>query len=683
MRPVEVTALIHIHDPRSDVRALVEAYRRELDASGRAWELLFVLDGVEGGPLAALRELQEQGAPVRVVTLKGSFGESLAFAAGAEQAHGRYLLTLPSYLQVDPKEIHTLLHELDEGAALVTPWRHPRVDPWVNRLQSGFFNLVIRSIIATRFHDLNCSFRGLRREVLEEITLYGDLFRFLPVIAERHGFRVKEVRVRHLQELGRHGFFGLGVYIRRLLDILAIVFLARFTQKPLRFFGVMGVVLMLLGLALAAEPVLRKIYGAGSLQDRPIFLVGILAFTFGVQLIGFGLVGEIIIFTQARQLREYKVDKVYEARGAGVGLPQRHPPAAAVPASRDKGVIVRALGPGEDAAWDRYVRAHPRGTPFHLSGWRRVVWECFRHEPLYLLAEEGETLRGVLPVFRARCFTNGLRRISAHISVPYAVYGGILADGSEVERELLKEACRRAENEGVGYLELRESEDRGYGLVGRSLYVGFVSDLPANPEECLERIPRKARAEARKARDRHGLLFREGMELDTFHRLFALNKRTLGTPCLPLRFFQAMEEEFGNRVHMHLVTTPAGEVAAAVLSFAWRDVLMPYYSGALKHLDRLGTNNFMYWSLMQWGAEHGFRRFDFGRSREGSGAYHFKKNMGFLPEALNYQFFLVKSEAPPSFHPGNPETDRARKLWSRLPLGLTVRLGARLSRYLP
>ena len=685
MTGVEVSALLHVHDPGTDVDLLYRAYKEALDRTGKRWEMLFVLDGVEEPVLGKLNSLRERDRRVRILALHSSFGESVAFAAGAETAAGQYLLTLPSYLQIEPMEILTLVEELEKGAHLVTPWRHPRVDPWINRLQSILFNWIIRLIIHSDFHDLNCGFRGIRKEVLEEITLYGDLFRFLPVIAARQGFRVKEVRVRHKMELGKRGFFGLGVYIRRFLDILAVLFLSRFTQKPLRFFGMMGFILILTGLGLAAEPVIRKLLGEGSLQDRPLFLVGVAVFTFGVQLIGFGLVGEIIIFTQSKHMREYKVDQILEARDpaeAEEKLPHA-PEVEVMDRVEPAGLLVRGLSAGEDARWDRYVRAHPQGTPFHLSGWRRVVWETFGHDPLYLLAEEGTLIRGVLPVFRATCFAEGFRRMKVHISVPYGVYGGILADDGEVERALLKDACRRAEAEGVGYLELRDKEDRGYDLPGSDLYVGFIGDLPEKPEDCLGRIPRKARAEVRKGRDRNGLVFREGLEMKEFHRLFAVNKRHLGTPPLPRRYFEALQEEFGESVYLHAVSTPEGRVAGAVLSFAWRDTLMPYYSGSVKELDRLGVNNFMYWALMRWGVEKGFRKFDFGRSRKDSGSYHFKRHMGFEPFPLRYQFYLVRSRSVPAFHPGNPETRKAQKIWSKMPMALAVPLGGILSKYLP
>ncbi len=686
MSKVDITALLHIHQPGTDVEELYKAYGEALDRTGRTWEMLFVLDGVEDPVLSRLHSLREKDHRVQVLALHSSFGESVAFAAGAEKARGAYLLTLPSYLQIEPMEILSLVEELDRGAHLVTPWRHPRVDPWINRLQSVLFNWIIRLIIHSRFHDLNCGFRGIRREVLEEITLYGDLFRFLPVIAARQGFRVREIRVKHRMELGKRGFFGLGVYIRRFLDILAVLFLSRFTQKPLRFFGVLGLFLMLVGVGLAAEPVFRKLFGQGSLQDRPLFLVGVAVFTFGVQLIGFGLVGEIIIFTQSKHLREYKVDKVYEAEDTSAPVVPAAPPPEEARKGKPPGkgpLLVRGLAAGEDARWDRYVRSHPGGSPFHLSGWRRVVWETFGHDPLYLLAEEGDTIKGILPVFRARSFGRGFHRERVHISVPYGVYGGILADDKAVERALLEEACRRAENEGVGYLELRDKEDNGYDLPSSDLYVGFIGDLPEDPEECLKRIPRKARAEVRKGRDRNGLIFREGLEMKEFHRLFALNKRHLGTPPLPRRFFEALQDEFGESVYLHAVTTPDGVTAGAVLSFAWREVLMPYYSGSVKALDRLGVNNFMYWGLMRWGVEKGFKRFDFGRSRRESGSYHFKRHMGFEPFPLHYSFFLVKAKGVPSFHPGNPETRKAQKIWSKVPLFLAVPLGGYLSKYLP
>ncbi|HEV8111383.1 MAG TPA: glycosyltransferase [Planctomycetota bacterium] len=310
-----VSVIVPVTAPTAQVRDVVVALSAELERLGRDHEFILVFDGVRG---AAWQDAQalvaERPRSVQVLGLQQSFGESMCLSAGYEKARGPILLTSPQYVQVDPAAIGPMLAELDRGADFVTSWRHPRVDPWLNRLQSALFNWVTRRIIHVKVRDLNCTFRVFRREVLDEMHLYGDMYRFLPAIAFRQGFRVTELQVRHLREWGGAGLFGIGVYARRLLDVVGMLFLAKFTLKPLRFFGAVGGLLAFLGACLCVEISIEHLIWHAGLYNRMIFIIGFLMIVLGVQIIGFGLVGEIIIYTQARNLREYRVEKVWERR---------------------------------------------------------------------------------------------------------------------------------------------------------------------------------------------------------------------------------------------------------------------------------------------------------------------------------------------------------------------------------
>ena len=312
---LDVSVVVPVSSPDADVRELIEALGVELQQQGRRWEVIFVFDGVTGTAWESTQKLRAlYGRRVRSISFKNPFGESVCLSAAMERARGNYIVTSPQYVQVDPIELRPMLAALDEGADFVTPWRHPRVDPWLNRLQSSAFNLVIRSIIRMNFHDLNCYFRAIRRDVLDDVAVYGEMYRFLPVIAYRQGYKVVEVRVRHLKEWGRTGFFGVGIYSRRFLDILAVMFLTKFTLKPLRFFGTIGGAFGLVGFAICLWLSIQKLFMAGpGLSGRPLLTLGVLLIVLGVQVLGFGLVGEIIIFSQARNLKEYRVEKVYES----------------------------------------------------------------------------------------------------------------------------------------------------------------------------------------------------------------------------------------------------------------------------------------------------------------------------------------------------------------------------------
>jgi glycosyltransferase involved in cell wall biosynthesis len=308
-----VSVIVPVTAPTAQVVDVVTALSAELERLGRDHEFILVFDGVRGAAWVDAQALAaEKPGRVQVIGLQQSFGESVCLSAGYEKARGKILLTSPQYVQVDPAAVGPMLAEIDRGADFVTPWRHPRVDPWLNRLQSALFAWVTRRIIHVKVRDLNCTFRVFRREVLDEMHLYGDMYRFLPAIAFRQGYRVAELQVRHVREWGGAGLFGVGVYARRLLDVIGMLFLAKFTLKPLRFFGALGGLLALIGTAVCAEIGVEQYLFKAGIYNRPLFMIGFLMIVLGVQIIGFGLVGEIIIYTQARNLREYRVERIWE-----------------------------------------------------------------------------------------------------------------------------------------------------------------------------------------------------------------------------------------------------------------------------------------------------------------------------------------------------------------------------------
>lgn len=342
-------------------------------------------------------------------------------------------------------------------------------------------------------------------------------------------------------------------------------------------------------------------------------------------------------------------------------------------------MTVRVLATSAELAWNDYVRRHPQATFFHQLAWRDAVVESFPHRPHYLVAEEGGRLQGVLPLFETRSPLLG----RALVSVPYGVYGGVIADDAAVAAELLAASCRRAEEVDARFVELRHFHAPALDLPRNDLYVTFLRDLPDDPDQCLEMIPRKSRAAARHARDRHGMVLEEGPHLlDAFYELFVQNKRSLGSPVFARRWFAGLLARLEDDVLVHAVRHE-GQVIAAVVSFVFRDVLMPYYSGAVPQTERLGSMNFLYWRLMEVAVRRGLKRYDFGRSRAASGAAAFKRNMGFEPTPLAYQYHLRNGTRIPEVNPSNPRFDRFKHLWSRLPVPVVKVVGPRLMRYLP
>jgi FemAB-related protein (PEP-CTERM system-associated) len=343
---------------------------------------------------------------------------------------------------------------------------------------------------------------------------------------------------------------------------------------------------------------------------------------------------------------------------------------------------IRLSEPADDDERDALVRTLDGATFFHLSGWRKVVELVLGHRPHDLLACDGGRIVGVLPLMLSRK-PLGLGR-PALISVPFGVYGGPAAERVEISKALVRDAMRRTEASGYARLELRCVEDPGLELTGSDLYATFVEELPKEPEQALQKMPKKARAEARKARDRHGLRLVEGIwYMDDLYRLYHENKRALGSPGVPHGMFHHLRKQFGDDVRVHLVQKGSRPLAA-VMSFLWRDTLMAYYSGTAPGADReFSASNFMYMALRQWAIENGYRRFDFGRSRKDAGAFKFKVHQGFEPRDLHYRFHLVGDKHLPSFNPSNPRTKVLRDAWTRLPAAVTRRLSKSLIRYLP
>jgi len=346
---------------------------------------------------------------------------------------------------------------------------------------------------------------------------------------------------------------------------------------------------------------------------------------------------------------------------------------------------IRPGDSADDERRDRFVAAHPQGTFFHLSGWRRVIEKVMGHRGADLCAFRGEELVGVFPLMRSA----SLFGPPSLISMPYAVYGGPLGETDEVQRALFDAAERIALEEGVGRLEMRFLHEPGEAfdsaeLAESELYYTFIRELPDTPEGVAAAMPKKARAEARKARKRHGLELSEGhWYVDDLVRLFHRNKHSLGSPALPMKLFRSFQEEFGDLVRVHLVRR-GSEPLAAVMSFLFEDTLLAYYSGAAVGADRAySASNFMYMALQEWAVVHGFRHFDFGRSRADAGAFHFKEHQGFTAQPLPYRYRLVKDQHLPSLNPSNPKTRVLQKVWRRMPLSVASGLSTPLSRYLP
>ena len=348
----------------------------------------------------------------------------------------------------------------------------------------------------------------------------------------------------------------------------------------------------------------------------------------------------------------------------------------------DRLPIVVNLLKGEDAPrWDDFVRRCPQATFFHLSAWRDLMEEVFDHRTFYLYAERAGDIVGVLPLaeVRSRLFGHAL------VSLPFCVYGGIATAedaGPETLHALESKAETLARALGVQHLEYRNLQPRHEDWPRQAeLYVTFRKEILPEVEANLLAIPRKQRAMVRKG-IKNALVSEVDDTVDRFFALYADNVLRHGTPALPKRFFEQLKERFGEACEVLTVSSPEGKPLSSVVSFYFRDEVLPYYAGDDLAARELAANDFKYWELMRRACERGCKVFDYGRSKVGTGPYAFKKNWGFEPQPLSYEYRLYKRDSIPQNNPTNPKYRAFIALWKRLPIGVANRLGPHIVRNL-
>lgn len=339
-------------------------------------------------------------------------------------------------------------------------------------------------------------------------------------------------------------------------------------------------------------------------------------------------------------------------------------------------VRTRGLEEASEGAWDAFVSAMPEGTFFHRTGWRHVIARAFGHRHCYRLAEQDGAIVGVLPLVHLRTRLFGSRLVS----VPFCVYGGPLAADSEALEALEGEAARLLRSSAAQSCEFRflHAPAGASWPTGPTLYETFRKPLERSEEAILKAIPRKQRAVVRKG-IANGLSARCGRDADAFFPLYAESVRNLGTPVFPRRYFRLLIEAFPEEAEV-LTVEDGGKPIAAVLSFVFRNEILPYYAGGSRAARGRAAHDFMYWELMRRAAARGIELFDFGRSKIGTGAHAFKKNWGFVSEPLQYRMLLAPGQRIPQDNPLNPKYRRLIAAWKWLPLPLANLLGPHIVR---
>lgn len=340
-------------------------------------------------------------------------------------------------------------------------------------------------------------------------------------------------------------------------------------------------------------------------------------------------------------------------------------------------ISLHRLAPDTHASWDAYVLAHADATFFHRAGWQRIIESVFKHPTFFLLAQRAGRIVGVLPLAQvnSRLFGNSLS------SLPFAVYGGVLADDDEAAAALEREAERIAGELGVEHLEFRNTKIHHADWPTQDLYVTFRREIFADEEANMLAIPRKQRAMVRKG-IKNELKSEIDATVDRFFALYADNVHRHGTPAFPKKYFAALLKEFGADAEVLTVSGADGKPLSSVLSFYFRDEVLPYYAG--DHVDArdLAANDFKYWELMRRACARGLKVFDYGRSKQGTGSYSFKKNWGFEPAPLYYEYRLFKRDAIPQNNPNNPKYKLMIATWQRMPIALANFLGPHIVRNL-
>lgn len=338
---------------------------------------------------------------------------------------------------------------------------------------------------------------------------------------------------------------------------------------------------------------------------------------------------------------------------------------------------VHLLEPQHAERWDEFViSACPEATFFHRAGWQTVIERAMGHRTWFLYAESDGVIQGVLPLAEINSILFG----HSLSSLPFCVYGGIAAI-SESAREVLDRAAQAlASRLKVDYLEYRNLKKFHSHWPAKDLYVTFRKEMAPDPEENMQAIPRKQRAMVRKG-IKAGLESVVDDDTERFFSAYAASVHRLGTPVFSKKYFKLLKQTFGQHCEL-MIVTKGGRTVSAVMSFYFRDEVLPYYGGGTSEAREVAGNDFMYWELMCRACERGYRIFDFGRSKRNTGSFDFKRNWGFEPQPLHYEYQLHRATAVPDHNPLNPKYRLFINTWQKLPLPLVNLIGPHIVRNL-
>jgi len=291
----DISVVIPLYNEQDSLRELHDKIVTVMQSHDFSYEILFIDDGSTDSSVSVIEELVDKNNRVKLLQFRKNYGKSAALAAGFEYARGRYVITMDADLQDDPDEIPNLVDRLKEGYDLVSGWKKVRHDPLIKRWTSKIYNFFTSVFSGIRLHDFNCGLKAYRLDVVKSMHVYGEMHRYLPVLAHNNGFRVTEMPVKHFERKHGKSKFGVARFARGAFDLMTVTFLTKYKKRPLHLFGLFGVLTFLTGFVISLILVYQRLFLHQYLSNRPLLFLGVLCIIVGLQFFSIGLIGEMII----------------------------------------------------------------------------------------------------------------------------------------------------------------------------------------------------------------------------------------------------------------------------------------------------------------------------------------------------------------------------------------------------
>jgi len=306
---VQYSVIILVEDKQEDFFEFVNSLYQFMSEIDSEFEIIIIVNGVGAFLSQQFQMITADDKRIKFFEFYTKTSSVVCLKAGLKECLGDIIILYGSYQQITNESLMFLIDSVHKGTDIASPWRQQRVDNIFNQIQSKVFNIIVNMFTRTNFHDLGCKVKVLRREVLENVDIYGDMYQFLPILANMKGYKTEEVKCDHYKDHGKTGIYGANLYFNRLLEIFTLYFNTRFTRKPLRFFSTVGVIFILCGFTILGYVFFQKIFLGLPIGDRPVLLLSILFSVIGVQAASVGLLGEIIAFVHGRKRKEYTIEK--------------------------------------------------------------------------------------------------------------------------------------------------------------------------------------------------------------------------------------------------------------------------------------------------------------------------------------------------------------------------------------